>query len=345
MARPTESPGSRPRLIRRMRYDFSSMSLPKSEIDAPRTTVLVDRYGRTVRSLRLSVTQRCDLACAHCHREGQRPTANEMTPEEIERLVRIAATLGIGKVKITGGEPLLREDIVEIVGRIAPHLKEVSLTTNGTRLTRLARQLKDAGLARINVSLHTLDPQRYERLCGLGNLDQVMEGIEAAVSAGLDPVKVNMVVFRGENDKEIPDLLEFCAKRQAVLQLIEYEGDKAESRNEEFAKRYYPLVDVESDLARAAISISVNELHRRRRFLVPANGSKVEVEVVRPMHNTEFCSHCTRLRLTSDGNLKPCLLDLGGEVDVLSAIRKGAGDERVRELFRQAVDNRAPYWR
>jgi cyclic pyranopterin phosphate synthase len=268
-----------------------------------------------------------------------------MTPAEIEKLVRVASSLGIRKVKITGGEPLLRNDIIEIVGRISPLVKEVSLTTNGTRLSALAAPLKCAGLARVNVSLHTLDPQRYERLCGSGGIIEVENGIEAAVLAGLNPVKVNMVVFRDENEEEIPNLMDFCAKKRAVLQLIEYEGNRADSCGEEFAKRFYPLSTVESDLARAAISISVNELHRRRRFLVPANGSRVEVEVVRPMHNTEFCSHCTRLRLTSDGRLKPCLLEQGGEVDVLSPIRKGASDERLRDLFRLAVSNRTPYWR
>ncbi len=267
-----------------------------------------------------------------------------MTSEEIERIVALGASLGIGKVKITGGEPLMRKDIVEIVRGISPLLKEVSLTTNGIRLKDLAEPLKSAGLSRVNVSLHTLDPGRYERFCGSSDLDSVLRGIESAAIAGLNPVKVNMVVFKNENENEIPKLMEFCAKRRAVLQLIEYEGDRAEACDEEFARKYYPLIGVETDLARIADSISVNELHRRRRFLVPSNGSKVEVEVVRPMHNSEFCSACTRLRLTSDGRLKPCLLDPSGEIDLLTPIRRGATDERVRELFMQAVNNRRPYW-
>lgn len=310
----------------------------------PTDCALVDPFRRRIKSLRLSVTQRCDLACAHCHREGQKPAKEEMTPAEIERLVRVAAGLGISKVKITGGEPLLREDIVEIVERISPLLKEVSLTTNGTRLSALAVPLKEAGLRRVNVSLHTLDPERYRRLCGQGDPDRVTTGIESAVSAGLNPVKVNMVVFRDENEKEIPRLMEFCSKRHAILQLIEYEGDRVDACNEEFAAKYLPLGAIESDLAREAIAISVNELHRRRRFLVPANGTRVEVEVVRPMHNTEFCSNCSRLRLTSDGKLKPCLLDSNGEVDVLTAIRHDASDRQISELLKQVVRNRRPYW-
>jgi cyclic pyranopterin phosphate synthase len=305
---------------------------------------LVDPFRRRIKSLRLSVTQRCDLACAHCHREGQKPANDEMTPAEIERLVRVAAGLGISKVKITGGEPLLREDIVDIVQRISPLLKEASLTTNGTRLSALAIPLKKAGLSRVNVSMHTLDPERYRRLCGPGDLDHVTAGIKSAVSAGLNPVKVNMVVFKNENEKEIPNLMEFCSKMGAVLQLIEYEGDRVDACNEEFVAKHLPLAAIESGLAREAIATSVNELHRRRRFLVPANGTRVEVEVVRPMHNTEFCSNCSRLRLTSDGKLKPCLLESAGEVDVLAAIRNGASDGQISELLKQVVRNRRPYW-
>jgi len=267
-----------------------------------------------------------------------------MTPTEIEKIIRVASSLGIGKVKITGGEPLLREDIVDIVRRISPLLREVSLTTNGTMLSEFAVPLKSAGLTRVNVSLHTLDQVTYGRLCGPGQLVDVIHGIESAVDAGLNPVKVNMVVFRHENDGEITEMMEFCGKKGAILQLIEYEANRLDSGTEAFSARYYPLKEVEEALAHRALAISVNELHRRRRFLVQANGSRVEVEIVRPMHNTEFCSCCTRLRLTSDGKLKPCLLDAGGEVDVLSAARSGAPDTQLRELFEKAVANRKPYW-
>ncbi len=305
---------------------------------------LEDRFGRRIRSLRLSITQRCDLACPHCHHEGQIPSPNEMTPTEIERIVRVASSLGIVKVKITGGEPLIRSDVVEIVGRISPLVKEVSLTTNGTFLGSLSEPLKKAGLARVNVSLHTLDPERYRRLCGSGDVNRVVDGIESAIVAGLNPVKVNVVVFRGENVEEIPNLIEFCAKRHAVLQLIEYEGDRLDACDDAFALKYYPLAKVEADLSKRAIATSVNELHRRRKFTVPANGSNVEVEVVRPMHNTQFCSNCTRLRLTSDGKLKPCLLDHDGEVDLLQTLRNGGSDVSLVALFSQAVENRKPYW-
>lgn len=306
--------------------------------------VLSDPFGREVRSLRISVTQRCDLACEHCHKEGQRQSTQEMSPAEIERLVRIGASLGIRKVKLTGGEPLLRDDIVDIVSRISPHLKEVSMTTNGTRLPELATKLRAAGLRRINVSLHTLDPSRYESICGHDRLQQAISGIRAARDAGLDPVKVNMVVFRSVNEDEIDAMIEFCAKASAILQLIEYEADRERASGHSFARRFYSLAAVEQSLMNRATKVEVNELHRRRRYCIQNNGTKAEVEVVRPMHNSEFCANCTRIRLSSDGWLKPCLLASGGDVDLLKPLRSGASDDALMLLFAHAVSNRRPYW-
>ncbi|MCU0852928.1 MAG: GTP 3',8-cyclase MoaA, partial [Thermoplasmata archaeon] len=208
------------------------------------------------------MTQRCDLACAHCHKEGQSPSKVEMTPEEIERLVRVAALSGVTKVKITGGEPLVRDDIVDIVSRVSGIVDEVSLTTNGSNLAKKAHLLKSAGLRRVNVSLHTLDPELYAYLCGVDRSRVVIRGIVSSVEAGLNPVKVNMVVLKGENEDEIPEMTQFCGKVGAVLQLIEYETDREGSNGCQFAERYYPLRDIEAELARNAIEKSHNDLHR-----------------------------------------------------------------------------------
>lgn len=268
-----------------------------------------------------------------------------MASGEIERLVRVASSMGVRKVKLTGGEPLLREDIVEIVSRISPLVSEVSLTTNGSQLSDLARPLKDAGLRRVNVSLHTLKPDIYARLCGVDISAEVVRGIRAAVDAGLDPVKINMVVLKDENDDEIQAMMEFCGSVGAVLQLIEYEADRKSADGNDFAERYFSLRDTEEMLSRQSVEVSVNELHRRRRYKIGANGGFVTVEVVRPMHNTEFCANCTRIRMSSDGKLKPCLLDPNGEVDVLTSLRDGATDAELRGLFLEAVGRRRPYWR
>jgi cyclic pyranopterin phosphate synthase len=267
-----------------------------------------------------------------------------MTPLEIERLMNVASSLGVGKVKITGGEPLMRDDIVDIIARISPLVKEVSLTTNGSDLDIRSAELRSAGLARVNVSLHTLDANRYHRLCGVDQSARVLKGITAAVKAGLNPVKVNMVVFKGENDGEIRDMIDFCSSAGAALQLIEYETDRESSNGGSFAKRFYSLAETEKMLASQSVQVTVNELHRRKRYKIPVKDGFVSVEVVRPMHNTEFCSHCTRLRMSSDGLLKPCLLDQSGHVDVLAPLRNGASDHELRELFLEAVQNRKPYW-
>ncbi|MEM2891405.1 MAG: GTP 3',8-cyclase MoaA [Thermoplasmata archaeon] len=305
---------------------------------------LIDPYGRHVGSLRVSVTQRCDLSCGHCHKEGQTPSREEMSPEEIARIVRVGASLGIRKVKLTGGEPLIREDINEVVRLISPFLREVSMTTNGTRLPELARPLKVAGLKRVNVSLHTLSPTRYASICGRDSLQRVLAGIHAAREAGLEPVKVNMVVMRSINEGEVDAMIDFCARSGAILQLIEYETDREGARCPSFAKRFFPLSAIEDRLRSMAASVEVNELHRRRRYRIQDNGTTAEVEVVRPMHNSEFCANCTRLRLSSDGLLKPCLMESAGDVDLLTPLRMGASDEDLKALFRKAVSNRRPYW-
>lgn len=303
-----------------------------------------DPFGREVKSLRLSVTQQCDLACSHCHKEGQRPSVDEMTAAEIERLTRIGSSVGIRKVKLTGGEPLIRKDITEIISKISPLVREVSLTTNGLRLEHMARSLKNAGLGRVNVSLHSLDPETFKRLCGRGQTVDVVRGIKAAIEAGLSPVKVNMVVLKDENEAEIAQMIEFCAKTGAILQLIEYESDRESSNGRDFVKRYVSLEALEETLAQQSFETTMNELHRRRRYRIRNNGTSVAVEFVRPMHNTEFCANCTRIRMSSDGRLKPCLLSRSGEVDVLTPLRGGATDAELRGLFLEAIANRRPYW-
>jgi len=305
----------------------------------------VDPYGRSVGGLRLSVTQRCDLNCSHCHKEGQRPSAEEMTPEEIGRIARVSASIGIRRVKLTGGEPLMRPDISEIVRLVSGAVSEVSLTTNGQKLAGFVDGLKGAGLARVNISLHSRDREVYRRLCGSTSVGSVVDGVTKAVAAGLNPVKVNMVIFKGVNDDAIDDMIQFCAGTGTILQLIEYEATREGAGTREFQERHFPLADVEKRLAEQAFEVQLNELHRRRRYTIQPDGRKVVVEVVRPMHNTEFCAHCTRLRMTSDGRLKPCLLDPSGEVDVLTPMRAGAADEELRALFLEAVSKRRPYWR
>ena len=307
--------------------------------------VLYDRFGRPVTNLRISLTQRCNYRCFFCHREGQRfNSEEEMTPEEIERLVRIASRLGIRKVKLTGGEPTVREDILEIVRRIKPYVIDLSMTTNGSKLKELAKPLAKAGLDRVNVSLHSLKPEVYKKITGVDMLDVVLDGIEEAVKH-LSPVKLNMTVMRGLNEGEIWDMVEFSAKTGTILQLIELEAPREMTGTTFFRKYFYPLKPVEKELEKKAVEIRERTMHRRRKYFIPTDYGIAEVEVVRSMHNTVFCANCTRLRVTSNGMFKTCLLRQNDLVDFLTALRNGAGDAEIVELLKKAVLMREPYWR
>lgn len=307
--------------------------------------MLYDRFGRPVTNLRISLTQDCNFRCFFCHREGQRfNSKQEMTPEEVERIVKIASLLGIRKVKLTGGEPTVREDIIEIVKRIKPYVIDLSMTTNGSRLKGLARELARAGLDRVNVSLHSLRPEVYKKITGVDMLDVVLEGIEEAVKY-LSPVKLNMTVMRGLNDGEIWDMIDFAAKTGTILQLIELEAPREMTGTAFFRKYFYPLKPVERGLEKRAVEVRERTMHRRKKYFIPTDHGIAEVEVVRAMHNTVFCANCTRLRVTSNGMFKTCLLRHNDLVDFLTALRNGASDAELIELVKKAVLMREPYWR
>jgi cyclic pyranopterin phosphate synthase len=303
--------------------------------------LLHDAFGRPVNNLRISLTQRCNFKCFFCHREGEQNASEELSAEEIGRLVEVASSLGMRSVKLTGGEPLLREDIVDIVSSIAPHVDEVSMTTNGTLLKEYAKDLHRAGLRRVNISLHSLDPETFKRVTESNALDDVKNGIWAAVDCGLEPVKLNMVVLEGLNDMEIPKMIEFSKTCGAILQLIEFQPIQA-GTEPYWQSLYHDLRGIENTLEANSLKIQVRELQRRKQYYL--KGGEV-VEVVRPMHNTDFCRYCTRLRVTSDGKLKPCLMRNDNLVDVLQLLREGSKPEALETAFKEAVSRREPYWR
>lgn len=306
------------------------------------TAILRDPFGRKVNNLRISVTQQCNLECFFCHKEGEKERAQvEMTSEEIRRIASIAASFGIKKVKLTGGEPLLRKDIVEVVSQIRDirEIRDLAMTTNGIQLEDLAASLKTAGLSRVNVSLGTVRAQTYREITGVDAVEKVRRGILEAKRVGLHPIKLNMVVLKGLNEDQIWEMVDFSKAAGFVLQLIEVESSTAE---DDYYKRFHKdLSEVENELERRTRQVVVREMQGRKRFLLQNGG---EVEVVKPMHNTEFCRNCTRLRVTSDGKLKPCLFRSDNLVDILSAIRSNAPDGRLRELFKSAVAERRPYF-
>ena len=301
---------------------------------------LVDPYNRPITSLRISITQQCNFNCFFCHQEGENGSGEELSIDEIETLVKVGTELGIKKVKITGGEPLLREDIIDIIERVSPYVEEVSMTTNGYRLADLACKLKKAGLSRVNVSLHSSHPERLCKIIGLEALEEISMGVKKALECDLKPVKLNMVVMKGFNDSEIEEMIEYSRNTGATLQLIEFQPlEKGETG---FNQYHFDLTQLEKELENRSKKIVMREMHRRKQYILE---NDAVVEIVRPMHNTEFCQYCTRLRITSDGYLKPCLMREDNYVDVASIIREEGGNEALILAFKEAVHRREPYWR
>ncbi|HTT35877.1 MAG TPA: GTP 3',8-cyclase MoaA, partial [Thermoplasmata archaeon] len=243
-----------------------------------------DRYGRPVTDLRISLTQRCNLKCVFCHMEGQPVAREELTPAQIERVVRIASGLGVDRVKLTGGEPTLRSDLVEIVERIAPLVSEVSMTTNGLRLADLAARLKAAGLARVNVSVPSLDPAVYRELTGVDGLESTVRGIRAAIQAGLGPVKLNAVSLAdATNDPSSVDrLIGFAQDVGAWVQVIEFENVSGRVDPEVYRSLHSELSRLTRSAAARAFRTSQNRLHGRPRYTFERKGRPVTVEVVQP---------------------------------------------------------------
>jgi Molybdenum cofactor biosynthesis enzyme len=256
-----------------------------------------------------------------------------MPVDTIVNIVEVASQFGIDRLKLSGGEPLLRKDLEEALTRL-PDMRDISLTTNAVLLSGRAASLKDAGLDRVNISLDTLDPEKYRAIakCSSGIFDRVLDGIHAAVDAGLTPVKLNMVLLKDLNDDEIKDMLDFTRGYggDVMLQLIELMDFR------DLPQYRINANEVEKSLLSVSSDVQVRELHKRKKYII--NGA--EVEFVRPVDNTEFCANCNRLRVSADGKLKPCLLVNNNLVDVLNATK-----DELPDLFRLAVSKRVPFCR
>ena len=305
--------------------------------------VLTDNCDRPLLNLRISVTQRCNLRCDYCHREGEgccaSDTKEEMSVAEIVRIARIGVSLDISRIKLTGGEPLMRKDLCDIVKDIAatPGLKDLSLTTNGALLGFQAQELHACGLRRVNISLPTLSADVYHKLTH-GRIENALEGVKAAVAAGLYPVKLNMVILNGVNVDAVPEMMDFARQTGTILQLIEL--DPVNVSGTYFSVYHKFLNEHEEMLRQKAEKIETRRfMHNRHIYHLP----EVTVEVVHPTENREFCAHCTRLRVTSDGKLKTCLMRNDNLVDVLTPMRQGASDRELKAFFMRANQMREPY--
>jgi cyclic pyranopterin phosphate synthase len=300
------------------------------------TTPLSDEFGREVTGVRVSLTDRCNFDCIYCHNEGLGDTRgpmdaqdHEMGTDDVVRFLEVAADFGVDSVKLTGGEPMLRDDLEEIIRR-TPDSMEVSMTTNGTFLPGRAPDLVDAGLDRVNVSQDALDPDAFAEVTKSGAYEKVLEGVKCAVDAGLDPVKLNMVVFE-HTAQYVEGMVDHVAENDGLqLQLIEYmpELTGRPEWNIDIQRVHDWLGDI-------ADRVEHREMHDRKRYWV--NGGMVEI--VDPVENESFCANCGRVRVTHEGYLKGCL----NRNDDLRSMGEMTESE-IRETFREVVANRVPYY-
>jgi len=297
---------------------------------------LVDRFGRQINYLRLSVTDRCDLRCAYCIPEGFKgfeEPAHWLTFDEIERLLGLFASLGLKRVRFTGGEPLLRRNVADLCKRVAaiPGIEDLSLSTNATQLAPMAQRLMDAGVTRLNVSLDSLRDEAVAKINGRPVLGQVLNGLEAATAAGFAPIKVNMVVMH-ENASDVDDMVAFCMDKGYVLRLIELMpmGDTARRMG------YVDLQPVKARLQkRFNLVDTVLPGGGPARYLGSPDG-RFSVGFITPL-SQHFCATCNRVRLTVDGVLHLCL-GQEEQLDFRTLMRGGATDAELVEAIHKAID-------
>ena len=305
--------------------------------------LLKDSYGRAIRDLRISITDRCNFRCFYCMpKEAMewQPKTEILSYEEIVYLTEIFVGLGITKLRVTGGEPMVRRDVESLIEQLAriEGVEDLAMTTNAHFLRGRAQGLKDAGLERITISLDSLTPDRFALLTGRNELAQVLDGIDAAIEAGLDPVKVNSVVIRGINDDQALRFAEFAREKSVRVRFIEFmplDNGKIWRREmvvpgEELRKRIdavYPLERVKSE--------NLSETARRWRF---ADGAPGEVGFINPV-TQPFCGHCSRIRLTADGMIRTCLFSTV-EHNLKRLLRGGATREELMDFIVATVEKK-----
>jgi cyclic pyranopterin phosphate synthase len=320
---------------------------------------LVDAHGRTLRDLRISITDRCNFRCLYCLPETEaalnfyrgrwanmpnpsplvhkwQPREKLLTFEEITRIIGIAASLGINKIRLTGGEPLLRNDVERLISMISPipGIDDIALTTNGFLFQEKAEAMHEAGLKRISFSLDSLDKDNFKKMTGRDGLSKVLEGIRLAKELGYAPVKVNAVIIRGINDHEIESLALFAKAEKISMRFIEFMPlDSARAWLKDLVvtgKEILSVLKTKFDLQPAPRS-NASETASRWRFA----DSGGEIGLISPV-SEPFCGHCNRLRLTSDGNIRTCLFSIT-EHDLKSRLRNGDSDEEIVKFLRSVV--------
>lgn len=295
----------------------------------------LDRFGRRIHYLRISLTDHCNLRCVYCMPEDMlfQPNADLMQDDEILTLVRLFTRLGFDKIRLTGGEPTLRLHVVDLVREIAhtPGVRTLTMTTNGVLLDRLARPLAEAGLQRVNISLDTLNPDKFQQITRWGSLENVWAGIQAAEEAGLRPIKINAVVVRGYNEQDITEIARLTLKYPWQVRFIELMpfGGVTDLQTSQLITAPEMRSILEAALGPLELANGGNLDGEARVFHLP--GALGDIGFISSV-SAPFCADCTRARLTADGRLRLCLLH-AGEVDLLTPLRAGASLDELRQII------------
>lgn len=299
----------------------------------------IDRFGRNIHYLRISLTDHCNLRCVYCMPEDMtfRPNAELMQDGEVLQLVRLFAHLGFDKYRLTGGEPTVRANLVDLVGGISqvPGVRSLSMTTNGVLLSRLAAPLAKAGLQRVNVSLDTLDPEKFRRLTRWGSVEDVWDGLQAAEAAGLRPIKINAVVVQGYNESDVVDLAALTLEHPWQVRFIEMMPFAGATELQ--LKQVVTAEQIQTRIAQSCGPLQIandGKLDGEAR-LFRLNGALGDLGFISSV-TEPFCASCTRARLTADGRLRLCLLR-EGEVDLLTPLRAGASLDDLRQLILDGI--------
>ncbi len=299
-----------------------------------------DRFGRKIDYLRISVTDRCNLRCLYCMPlEGVKPKPRQeiLRFEEILTIVHAALRLGINRFRLTGGEPLLRKGIVPFIKSLTllPGVRDISITTNGILLTRLGEQLKEAGVQRLNISLDTMNPEKYRKITRGGSFHTAWAGITKALELGFSPVKINVIALRNINDGEWADFARLTRGHPLHIRFIELMpvGTSWHLVGKNFASCSQVRSEIEKRLGKLTPVTDMQGSGPAEYFHLP--GAEGTIGFIHAM-SSHFCASCNRLRLTADGKLRPCLHDRR-EVDVREAVRSGATGEELQELFHKAL--------
>jgi cyclic pyranopterin phosphate synthase len=299
----------------------------------------IDRFGRNIHYMRISLTDHCNLRCVYCMPEDMTfiPSAEMLQDDDLIRLVRLFASLGFDKFRLTGGEPTVRPNVVNIVSEMAniPGVNSLSMTTNGVLLGKLAQPLKDAGLQRVNVSLDTLDPERFRRITRRGKLDQVWEGILAAEAAGLTPIKINAVVVRGYNEDQVAGLARLTLERPWQVRFIEMMPFAGATELQQ--RQVVTMKEIQQRIGEEVgpLELQDNGKLDGEAVIYRLAGAQGELGFISSV-TLPFCASCSRARLTADGRLRLCLLR-EKEVDLLSPLRQGASLEDLRQIILDGI--------